>query len=209
MKDDHIFWSESSIRPEQRWAQNGHRGCVVWLTGLSGSGKSTLARGLDRELFQRGRHPFVLDGDNLRHGLNSDLGFSHEDRTENIRRAGEVGQLLALAGHIAIVALISPYRSDRLAARRAAEKGGSPFVEVFVDAPLRVCEERDPKDLYRRARAGEIRDFTGIDAPYEPPTDPEVRIATGELAVERCLELILETVLPRVELNPPPVATRG
>ncbi len=201
MKSQNIFWTEGQITREQRWARNGHQGCVVWLTGLSGSGKSTLSRGLERELFSRSLQAIVLDGDNLRHGLNSNLGFSPEDRTENIRRAAEVGTLLAAAGHIAIIALISPYRQDRRSAREIARKGGCCFMEIFVDAPLSICEERDPKDLYRRARAGELRGFTGIDAPYESPEQPEIHVRTGELGIEASLALIIDDLLPRLALT--------
>jgi adenylyl-sulfate kinase len=196
-----IFWSEGHVTREQRWARNGHKGLVVWLTGLSGSGKSTLSRVIERELFARGLNAFVLDGDNLRHGLNSNLGFSPADRSENIRRTAEVGSLLASAGHVAIIALISPYRQDRLAAKEIARAGGSGFVEVYVDAPLEVCEQRDPKNLYRRARAGEIRGLTGIDAPYQPPENPEIHIRTDDLSIEVCLELILDNLLPRLDLE--------
>jgi adenylyl-sulfate kinase len=203
MTAENIFWSEGHVTREQRWARNGHKGCVVWLTGLPGAGKSTLSRVIERELFARGLNAFVLDGDNLRHGLNSNLGFSPPDRTENIRRTAEVGSLLASAGHVAIIALISPYRLDRLAAREIARAGGCGFVEVFVDAPLQICEQRDPKDLYRRARAGEIRNLTGIDAPYQPPENPEIHVRTDELSVEACLELILESLLPRLGLERP------
>jgi adenylyl-sulfate kinase len=203
MTAKNIFWSEGHVTREQRWTRNGHKGCVVWLTGLPGAGKSTLSRVIERELFARGLNAFVLDGDNLRHGLNSNLGFSPSDRTENIRRAAEVGGLLANAGHVAIIALISPYRLDRLAAREIARAGGCGFVEIFVDAPLQVCEQRDPKDLYRRARAGEIRNLTGIDAPYQPPENPEIHVRTDELNVEACLELILESLLPRLCLDSP------
>jgi adenylyl-sulfate kinase len=201
MKSENVFWTEGQITCEQRWARNGHQGCVVWLTGLSGSGKSTLSRGLERDLFARNLQAIVLDGDNLRHGLNSNLGFSPEDRTENIRRAAEVGTLLAAAGHIAIIALISPYRQDRQAARAIAGRGGCSFVEIFVDAPLEVCEERDPKNLYRKARAGELRGFTGIDAPYEAPESPEIHVRTGELGIEASLALIIDTLLPRLALR--------
>jgi adenylyl-sulfate kinase len=200
MKSENIFWSEGQITRSQRWSRNGHKGCVVWLTGLSGSGKSTLSRGLECQLFQRNLHAIVLDGDNLRHGLNSNLGFSPEDRSENIRRASEVGALLASAGHVAIIALISPYREDRLAARDIARRIDCTFVEVFVDAPLAVCEERDPKSLYRKARAGELRGFTGIDAPYEAPEKPEIHVRTDELGIEASLALILENLLPRLAL---------
>jgi adenylyl-sulfate kinase len=201
MKSENVFWSDGQITREQRWARNGHRGCVVWLTGLSGSGKSTLSRALERHLFSRNLQVLVLDGDNMRHGLNSDLGFSPEDRTENIRRAAEVGALLATAGHVVIIALISPYRNDRQTARAVAERGDCSFVEVFVDAPLAVCEERDPKHLYQKARAGQIRGLTGVDAPYEAPEDAEVHVCTGELGIDASLELILKTLLPCLALH--------
>ena len=203
MTAENIFWSEGHVTREQRWARNGHKGCIVWLTGLPGSGKSTLSRVVERELFSRGLNAFVLDGDNLRHGLNSNLGFSPVDRTENIRRTAEVGSLLASAGHVAIIALISPYRQDRLAARKIALAGKCDFVEVFVDAPLEVCEQRDPKDLYRRARAGEIRNLTGINAPYQSPENPEIHLHTDKLSVEACLRLIVESLLPRLCLESP------
>lgn len=199
-----IFWSEGQVTREQRWARNGHKGFVVWLTGLSGSGKSTLSQVIERELFASGVNAFVLDGDNLRHGLNSNLGFSPTDRSENIRRAAEAGSLLASAGHVAIVALISPYRQDRLAAREIARAGGLGFVEVYIDAPLRVCEQRDPKSLYKRARAGEIRDLTGVDAPYQPPENPEIHVRTDELSIESCSKLIFDTLLPRLHLEASP-----
>jgi adenylyl-sulfate kinase len=201
MKPENIFWSEGQVTTDQRWARNGHKGCIVWLTGLSGSGKSTLSRGVERELFARGLHAFVLDGDNLRHGLNSNLGFSPDDRRENIRRAAEVGGLLASAGHVAVIALISPYRQEREGARAIAKNAGCEFIEIFVDAPLDVCEQRDRKGLYKRARAGEIRDFTGIDAPYEAPEDPEIRVRTGELSIDASLTLILEALVPRLRLG--------
>jgi adenylyl-sulfate kinase len=209
MTAGNIFWSEGHVTREQRWRRNGHKGCMVWLTGLPGSGKSTLSRVIERELFGRGLNAFALDGDNLRHGLNSNLGFSPSDRTENIRRAAEVGSLLATAGYIAIVALISPYRRDRLGAREIARVGAFEFVEVFVDAPLKICEQRDPKNLYRRARAGEIRGLTGIDAPYEPPENPEIHLHTDELSIEGCLEVILENLLPRLRLDGRPQSARA
>ncbi len=200
MNAENIFWSEASVTKEKRWARNGHKGCVVWLTGLSGSGKSTLSRIVERELFGRGLQAVVLDGDNLRHGLNSDLGFSPEHRAENIRRVAEVGGLLATAGNVAIIAFISPYRRDRERAREVAHAAGCEFVEVYVDAPLAVCEQRDPKHLYRRARAGEISGFTGIDAPYEAPEHPEIHVHTGEQDIETCREVILAHLLPRLRL---------
>jgi adenylyl-sulfate kinase len=198
---DDIFWSKGSVSHERRWARNGHKGCIVWLTGLSGSGKSTLTRALEQRLFGQGMQVFVLDGDNLRHGLNSDLGFAPADRIENIRRVAEVAALLASAGQISLISLISPYRKDRLNARRIAEAAGSEFVEVFVDAPLEVCERRDPKNLYKRARAGQIPEFTGINAPYEAPENPETHVRTGELGIEASVELIITGLLPRLRLN--------
>jgi adenylyl-sulfate kinase len=202
MKTDDVFWSEGCVSNERRWARNGHKGCVVWLTGLSGSGKSTLTRALEHRLFAQELHAFVLDGDNLRHGLNSDLGFSPSDRTENIRRVAEVAALLACAGHVSLISLISPYRKDRANARRIAEAAGSEFVEVFVDAPLAVCEQRDPKNLYKRARAGQILEFTGVNAPYEIPEHPEIHVRTAELGIDASLELIVSHLLPRLVLAP-------
>jgi bifunctional enzyme CysN/CysC len=149
-------------------------GATVWLTGLSGSGKSTVAHEVERLLVEQGRPAYVLDGDNLRHGLNSDLGFSAEDRAENVRRVGHVARLMADAGVVALVPLISPYRADRELVRAMHEEAGLPFLEVFVDTPLEECERRDPKGLYAKARAGEITGFTGIDDPYEAPANPEL-----------------------------------
>ena len=162
---DAVVWHPSH-------AQRATTGATVWLTGLSGAGKSTIGAALEAELIAAGRTAYLLDGDNLRHGLNADLGFSPEDRAENVRRTAHVARLFADAGVVAIVCLISPYRSDRALAREA--HAGLPFLEVFVDTPLDVCEARDPKGLYARARAGEIRDFTGVDAPYEAPEAPEL-----------------------------------
>ncbi|PYL43760.1 MAG: adenylyl-sulfate kinase [Verrucomicrobia bacterium] len=199
IKSKNIFWSEGKITAQARGAQHGHRGAVVWLTGLSGSGKSTIAQALERELFIRAMHPYVLDGDNIRHGLNSNLGFAPEDRVENIRRVSEVAKLMADAGNVVITAFISPYRADRQRARSIAMEGNAEFIEVFVDAPLEVCEERDPKNLYKKARAGEIREFTGIDAPYESPVDPEIVVQTNRLSVEESVASILERLLPRLK----------
>ena len=179
-KQKHLLDRRKNHGAPARDRPNGHRGAVVWLTGLSGAGKSTIAQALEGELFERGMHTYVLDGDNIRHGLNSNLGFSPEDRVENIRRVSEVAKLMADAGTVAITAFISPYRLDRRRAREIALEGNAEFVEVFVDAPLAVCEERDPKKLYEKARAGEIRDFTGIDAPYEAPEDAEIVVRTDQ-----------------------------
>jgi bifunctional enzyme CysN/CysC len=198
VKSKNIFWSEGKITAQRRAAQNGHRGAVVWLTGLSGAGKSTIAQALEGELFARGMHTYVLDGDNIRHGLNSNLGFSPQDRVENIRRVSEVAKLMADSGAVAITAFISPYRVDRRRAREIALESKADFIEVFVDAPLNVCEERDPKSLYKKARAGEIREFTGIDAPYEAPEDPEIVVRTDQQSVEESVGVILEQLLPRL-----------
>src|SRR4051812_28888876 len=198
-KSKNIFWTGGKISPAERAGQLGHRGAVVWFTGLSGAGKSTIAQALERELFSRGMHTYVLDGDNIRHGLNSNLGFSPEDRVENIRRVSEVASLMADAGAIAITAFISPYRMDRRRAREIALEGNAEFIEVFVDAPLEVCEARDPKHLYKKARAGEIKEFTGIDAPYEPPEDAEIIVHTDRQTVEESLATILEQLLPRLK----------
>lgn len=197
-KSKNIFWVEGKITADARAARTGHRGAVVWFTGLSGAGKSTIAQALERELFGRGMHTYVLDGDNIRHGLNSNLGFSPEDRVENIRRVSEVAKLMADSGVIAITAFISPYRLDRRRAREIALEGNAEFVEVFVDAPLEVCEARDPKNLYKKARAGEIREFTGIDAPYEPPEDAEIVVRTDQQTVNESVAVILEGLLPRL-----------
>ena len=169
-----VVWHESAFSRSDRWAASGLRGATVWFTGLSGSGKSTIANELERLLVGSGQPAYVLDGDNLRHGLNADLGFTAADRDENVRRVAEVARLFADAGLVALVPLISPYRHARERARRAHEVAGLCFVEVFVDTPIEMCEARDPKGLYRKARAGEITGFTGIDDPYEAPTDPEL-----------------------------------
>jgi len=201
IKSENIFWSESHITAARRAARNGHRGAVVWLTGLSGSGKSTIAAALEKELFQRSMQTYVLDGDNLRHGLNSNLGFTPEDRAENIRRVSEVAKLMADAGTVVITSFISPYRIDRRLARQIALQGGAEFVEIFVNAPLAVCEERDPKGLYEKARSGLLKGFTGIDAPYEPPEDPEIVVHTHEQSPQESVGLILDELLPRLRLK--------
>jgi len=197
-KSQNIFWTEGKITARARALRSGHRGAVVWFTGLSGAGKSTLAQALERDLFHHGMHTYVLDGDNIRHGLNSNLGFSPEDRVENIRRVSEVAKLMADAGAVVITAFISPYRMDRRRAREIALEGNAEFIEVFVDAPLEVCEARDPKNLYKKARAGEIREFTGIDAPYEAPEDPEIVVRTDQQTVDESVATILEQLLPRL-----------
>jgi bifunctional enzyme CysN/CysC len=197
-KSKNIFWTEGKITAHARATRSGHRGAVIWLTGLSGAGKSTIAQALERELFQRAMQTYVLDGDNIRHGLNSNLGFAPDDRVENIRRVSEVAKLMADAGTVVITAFISPYRMDRSRAREIALEGNAEFIEVFVDAPLAVCERRDPKNLYKKARAGQIREFTGIDAPYEAPEDPEIVVHTDRQSVDESVATILEQLLPRL-----------
>ena len=204
IKSENIFWSEGDVTVARRNLRNGHRGGVVWLTGLSGSGKSTLSRALERELFNIGMHTYVLDGDNIRHGLNSNLGFSPEDRVENIRRVAEVAKLMADSGLVVITAFISPYRVDRLRAREVALEGGCEFVEVYVNAPLEVCEQRDPKSLYKKARAGEIAEFTGISAPYEAPLDAEIEVKTDVLSLEESVAAVVEHLRPLLRPDPTP-----
>jgi bifunctional enzyme CysN/CysC len=189
-KSHNIFWSTGKVTLAQRAARNGHSGRVVWLTGLSASGKSTIATELERELFSQGQHVYVLDGDNMRHGLCSDLGFSPRDRKENIRRIGETAKLFAEAGIICVTAFISPYRSDRDLVRKIMEPGM--FVEVYVNASLEACERRDPKGLYAKARANQIKAFTGISAPYEPPEKPEIELLTEELSPAESVARIIE-----------------
>lgn len=203
-----VVWHTHSVSREERERLNGHAGCVVWFTGLSGSGKSTVANLVDQRLYQAGIHSFLLDGDNVRHGLNASpellashgesfatrfgLTFSPEDRTENIRRVGAVAELFAAAGIVTLTAFVSPYRADRNAvrARLNASRPGS-FVEVFVDAPLAVCEARDPKEFYKEARAGEIANFTGVVDAYEPPENPELRLDAAAFAPEALADQVL------------------
>ncbi|HRW41773.1 MAG TPA: adenylyl-sulfate kinase [Microthrixaceae bacterium] len=169
-----VVWHDGAVSRDERAAVTGGRGMVVWFTGLSGSGKSSVAVELERQLISSGRAAYVLDGDNLRHGLNGDLGFSSRDRGENVRRVGEVAALLADSGTVALVPLVSPYRDDRDRVRRRITSAGLDFLEVFVDTPIEICEERDPKGLYARARAGELTGMTGVDDPYEAPSRPEL-----------------------------------
>jgi len=181
--------ASTMIDSPARWRRQGHRSGVLWFTGLSGAGKSSLAVGLERELFGRGMRVFVLDGDNLRHGLNGDLGFSDADRQENIRRVAEVAALFAQAGFVVVTAFISPFRADRDTARRTI---GDDFHEAHIHADLEVCEARDPKGLYVKARAGDIADFTGISSPYEAPLAPEISVNTGEQDFDTCLALLVD-----------------
>jgi adenylyl-sulfate kinase len=188
----HVTWHRSTVDRATRWERHGLAGCTVWFTGLSGSGKSTLADAVATRLYESGHPAYVLDGDNVRHGLNADLGFAPADRTENVRRIGEVAALIADAGLIVLVPVISPYRTDRDRARATHDAAGLRFVEVFVDTPLELCEERDPKGLYAKARAGQLRNLTGIDDPYEEPSRPELIVRPGDPpdSVAAVLELL-------------------
>ena len=193
MKKNNITPHESLITRADRKSAFGHGSCVVWLTGLSGSGKSTIAAEVERILLTRGVHTYVLDGDNVRYGLSSDLGFSDEDRRENIRRIGEVTKLFVDAGMVVFTAFISPFREDRDRVRSLL--GPGKFLEIYTKCPLELCETRDPKGLYAKARAGEITDFTGIDSPYEEPLDPELVLDTGVLSPQECAKAIIELLI--------------
>ena len=188
-KPTNITWHETSISKENRREKNGHGSCALWFTGLSGSGKSTIANAVSNELFRQGISEYVLDGDNIRHGLNKDLGFSDYDRTENIRRIGEVAKLFVESGKVVTTAFISPFRSDRDQVRALFEQGE--FIEVFVQCPIEECERRDPKQLYAKARRGEIKDFTGIDSPYEAPEQPEITLHSDQVTIEEAVEQVL------------------
>lgn len=192
---ENIVWHQHQVDRAARAQQNGHRSVVLWFTGLSGSGKSTLAGALENELFRRGLRTYLLDGDNVRHGLCSDLGFTPQDRQENLRRVGEVAKLMVDAGLIVLAAFVSPYRAERDAIRARFADGE--FIEVFVDTPLAACEARDPKGLYKKARAGEIRNFTGIDDPYEAPEAAEIRLVNDGIAIETAVAQLLQALQQR------------
>ena len=193
-KSTNITWHDGNITRDERIKAFGHKGVTLWFTGLSGSGKSTIAVALEQVLINNGINSYRLDGDNIRFGLNKNLGFSAEDREENIRRIGEVCKLFSDCGVITLSSFISPYRKDRDQCRDLHKEAGLDFCEVFVDTPIEVCEERDPKGLYKKARAGEIKGFTGIDDPYEAPDSPELILDTSKLSVEdsvkKCLEFL-------------------
>jgi adenylylsulfate kinase len=199
-KARNITWHSGIVTKAEREAIAGHRGCTIWMTGLSGSGKSTLAVALEKKLWERGVRSYVLDGDNVRHGLNKDLGFSPEDRNENIRRIGEVAKLFTDANVVNVTAFISPYRADRDQVRALMAEGD--FIEVFVDCPVEVCETRDPKGLYKKARAGQIPEFTGISAPYEAPLSPEIGLRTDKQSEDESLQAVLQ-YLERGGYSPP------
>jgi adenylylsulfate kinase len=200
-KNENVFWHQADITREDRERVNGHKGATIWLTGLSASGKSTIAVLLEKKLFERGCHTIVLDGDNIRHGLNKNLGFCKEDREENIRRIAELAKLFTSKGIINITAFISPYRSDRARARSIQKDGD--FLEVFVDCPIGVCEKRDPKGLYKKARAGEVKGFTGVGDPYEKPEVPELVLETGNLTPHQCVDKIIACLVEKHIIRAP------
>jgi adenylylsulfate kinase len=195
LKSANVVWQHAVVTREQREAQNGHKSCVLWFTGLSGAGKSTLAHTVEEQLHQLGCRTFVLDGDNVRHGLSSNLGFSEEDRRENIRRIGEAAKLMMEAGVIAMTAFISPFRADRKSVRKLMPHGG--FFEIYCKASLETCESRDVKGLYKKARAGEIKNYTGIDSPYEAPEKPELVVDTDRLSIEQSASAVLKLLQER------------
>ncbi len=192
-KASNIVWHEASVNRENRAKRRGHRSAVLWFTGLSGSGKSTLANAVNSALFQQGVETYVLDGDNIRHGLCKDLGFSAQDRQENIRRIGEVSKLFLDAGIVVLTAFVSPFREDRNTARELVNERD--FLEIFCAANLDICEKRDTKGLYAKARSGQIKDFTGISSPYEEPLNPDLKIETGNTDINKCVEIILSKLI--------------
>ncbi len=199
-KATNVHWHQGTITRSDREKLNGHRGFTIWFTGLSASGKSTLAVATEKALYERGCRTYILDGDNIRHGLNKNLGFSPEDREENIRRIGEVPKLFRDCGVINLTAFISPYAKDRCLARELGSE--DEFVEVFVDCPIEICEQRDPKGAYKKAREGIIKEFTGISAPYEAPENPEIHLQTDKMTVEECLEVIMDFLIKANYLGP-------
>lgn len=188
-KSSDTVWHHATVTRARRQELNGHKSAIIWFTGLSGAGKSTLAHAVEERLHQMSCRTFVFDGDNVRHGLCGDLGFSEEDRRENIRRIGEMAKLFVEAGVIALTAFISPFRADRLKVRHLAAPGD--FIEVYCRCPIEVCEQRDVKGMYRRARAGEIRDFTGISSPYEEPENSELSVDTGSMPLDQCVDQVI------------------
>jgi adenylylsulfate kinase len=190
-----LYWHAHSVTAEDRWVTYGYRSCVIWFTGLSAAGKSTLANALCMELHKTKVHSYVLDGDNVRHGLNKDIGFSPEDRKENIRRIGEVAKLFVDAGLIVMTAFISPFKEDRNSARSLLKK--DQFIEVFVKCPISECEQRDPKGMYKKAKAGIIKEFTGISSPYEEPENPEIALETDLMSLDECTGKLLNYLVEK------------
>jgi len=191
--NENIIWHKQNINKNDRTTLLSQKPCILWFTGLSGSGKSTIANAVEKQLFRRGIKTYLLDGDNIRHGLNKDLGFSEIDRIENIRRIGEVSKLFVDAGLITLTAFISPFKSDRQTARSLVNY--DEFIEIFIDAPLDVCEKRDPKGLYKKARNGIIKNFTGIDSPYETPSEPQIHINTNKHNINECTDKIINYLI--------------
>jgi len=187
--NEDIIWHQQNITKQKRESLLNQKPCILWFTGLSGSGKSTVANAVEVELFKRGIKTYLLDGDNVRHGLNKDLGFSETDRIENIRRIGEVSKLFVDSGLIVLTAFISPFKSDRQIAKSLVKY--DEFIEVFVNTPIDVCESRDPKGLYEKARSGAIKNFTGIDSPYEAPEEPQIEIKTNENTIQQCADIVV------------------
>jgi bifunctional enzyme CysN/CysC len=202
-----VTWVHSDVTKTERAQLKGQRPCCLWFTGLSGAGKSTIANHVERELFEMGRHTFILDGDNVRHGLNKDLGFSANDRVENIRRAAHAARLMVDAGLLVLVAFISPFKADRQMARELFQPGE--FAEVFIDTPLEICEQRDPKGLYQKARKGLIPHFTGISSPYEEPENPEIRLRCGNLSLAQAVEEMIGALKSMEILQTGPVDSNG
>ena len=196
-----VVWHSMTLNKQTRAERNTQKPALIWFTGLSGAGKSTLADAVEKRLFAMGYHTYSLDGDNVRHGLCGDLGFTERDRVENIRRIGEVGRLMVDAGLIVLASFISPFRRDRQMVRQMLEPGE--FIEVYMSTPLAVCEQRDPKGLYRKARTGEIDNFTGISSPYEPPERPEVTVNSSELDLEQSVEAVFEALYERKLIRAP------
>jgi adenylylsulfate kinase len=194
-KQNNLYWHSPSVTVEDRRESYGYRSCVLWFTGLPSAGKSTLANALCRRLHLKGVLSYVLDGDNVRHGLNKDLGFTSGDRKENIRRIGEVARLFVDAGLIALTAFISPFREDRTQARRLLQPGD--FIEIFLNCSPEICEQRDPKGMYQKARAGVIKDFTGVSAPYEEPENPEIIVDTGRMPIDACVEQLYDYLIQK------------
>lgn len=199
MSGEFLRWHDHSVNQEMHARQKHQAPCLLWFTGLSGAGKSTIANAVSLALYELNKHTYLLDGDNVRHGLSADLGFSDEDRVENIRRIGEVGRLMVDAGLIVLCAFISPFRSDRQLVRKKFPEGQ--FYEVFVKAPLAVCESRDPKGLYLKARQGKLRQFTGIDSDYEPPTAPDLTLDTDNYSVDECVAQLIQFLADRRLIN--------
>lgn len=191
--NEDIIWHKQYVEKEDRNKLLNQKPCILWFTGLSGSGKSTIANAVELELFKRGIKTYLLDGDNVRHGLNKDLGFSEVDRVENIRRIGEVSKLFVDAGIIVLTAFISPFKSDRQIAKSLVNY--NEFIEVFVDTPLEICESRDPKGLYKKARDGAIKNFTGISSPYEKPDEPQIHIKTQNYEISKCADMVIEHLI--------------